>query len=274
MPDPLTSGGEALHPEALDCELTRRVWMLRVGEMALGIGFAGTLGVRASQRLALPPGLYQPLMDHLGHALESAGRFHPVAPGSLTDYVKPRTEPFHPLFFSPSDFAVVHRLTALILGEGSDAGNHAQSGVLEEVAEWIDLRVASSAGTRKAALALDPSQRAVMAAYHGAGTVHDLETFDAQKLCRDGLAWLEDESRSRHKTEFLALAADDQLQLLALMSDERIEKGVENPGIRFFKFLKSEVIRGFYTSQAGLKELDYKGNAFYARSPGCSNKLK
>jgi Gluconate 2-dehydrogenase subunit 3 len=273
MPHPLTSDGEALDPKALDSELTRRVWMLRVGEMALGIGFAGMPRARASQPIALPPGLYEPLTDHLGHALESAGRFHPVASGSATDYVKPRTEPFHPLFFSSSDFAVVHRLTALILGEGSDAGNHSQSGPVEEVAEWVDLRVASSAGTRKAALALDPSHRAVMVAYHGAGTVRDLETFDPQNVCRDGLAWLENESRARHRAEFLALSADDQLQLLAVITDERIQKDVENAGIQFFKFLKSEVIRGFYTSQAGLRELDYKGNAFYARSPGCS-KLK
>jgi hypothetical protein len=31
-------------------------------------------------------------------------------------------------------------------------------------------------------------------------------------------------------------------------------------------------VRGFYTSQVGLKELDSKGNAFYARSLGCDNK--
>jgi hypothetical protein len=32
------------------------------------------------------------------------------------------------------------------------------------------------------------------------------------------------------------------------------------------------LIRGFYTSRLGLKELDYKGNAFYAESPSCPNK--
>jgi hypothetical protein len=145
--------------------------------------------------------------------------------------------------------------------------------VVEEVADWIDLRVASSAGTREAALALDPSHRAVMVAYHGAGAVYDLETFDAQKLCRDGLAWLDDESRSRHDTEFLALAEKDQREVLARISDERLNKNPEAPGPRFFKLIKSEVIRGFYTSQVGLKELDFKGNAFYAQSPGC-NKLE
>jgi len=34
-------------------------------------------------------------------------------------------------------------------------------------------------------------------------------------------------------------------------------------------FLKSESIRGFYTSRVGLKELD-KGNSFYVKSSGCN----
>jgi hypothetical protein len=270
MPDPFTSHNEE-PDEPLDPEFTRRLWMLRVGETALGLGFAGALGARASQSISLPPGLYQPLRDHLGHALESAGRFHPIPPGSATDYVTPTTGRFEPLFFSRSEFAVVRRLTELILGEGSEAGNNGPASVVEEVAEWIDLRVASSAATREAASALDPSYRAVMVAYHGAAAMHDLETLDAQKLCREGLAWLEHESRARHNSEFLDIAEKDQLDILVAVSDERIHPKVESPGTRFVKFIKSEVIRGFYTSEQGLKELDFKGNAFYARSPGCSH---
>jgi Gluconate 2-dehydrogenase subunit 3 len=271
MPDSFPSHDEELE-EALDPEVTRRLWMLAVGETALGLGIAGALGARASQPASLPPGLYQPLTDHLGHALGSAGRFHPIPPDSPTDYVKPRTEPFKPLFFSPSEFEVVRRLTELMLGEGPEAGHSGRAGVVEEVAEWIDLRVASSPGTREAALALDSSYRALMVAYHGAGALHDLETFDPQKLCRDGLASLDDESRSRHQTNFLGIAERDQREILALVSDDRIEKKVDTPGAQFFEFFKSEVIRGFYTSQVGLKELDFKGNAFYARSPGCRSK--
>jgi gluconate 2-dehydrogenase subunit 3-like protein len=109
-----------------------------------------------------------------------------------------------------------------------------------------------------------------MVAYHGAGTLHELETFDAQTVCRDGLAWLQEESRSRHKAEFLEIGKRDQLSLLTAMSDEPINKDAQTLSARFFELIKSEVIRGFYTSQAGLRELDFKGNAFYARSPGCN----
>ncbi|MFL6350480.1 MAG: gluconate 2-dehydrogenase subunit 3 family protein, partial [Bryobacteraceae bacterium] len=191
------------------------------------------------------------------------------------DYVKPKAGPFEPRFFSPADFAVIRRLTELILGEGPGAGNNrpisdGPPNVVEEVAEWIDLRVFSSAGTRAAATALDQSHRAVMVAYHGAPTVRDLETFDAQTVCRDGLAWLQDESRSRHKSEFLSLGDRDQLEILTLISREGTNKDAQTSGARFFELIKAEVIRGFYTSQAGLKELNFQGNRFYARSPGCN----
>jgi hypothetical protein len=252
-----------------DPELTRRLWILGVGETALGLGFAGVMGADASQPVSLPPGLYQPLTDHLGHALESAGRLHPIPPGSPTDYVKPRTGPYKPLFFSSEEFAVIRRWTELILGE-SGAGKDDQASVVEEVAEWIDLRANSSAGTRAAAAALDPPHRAVMVSYDGAGTIHELETFDAQKVYRQGLAWLQEASRSRYQTDFLHIGEKDQLEILTAISDERINKDVQTPGTQLFQLIKAEVIRGFYTSQPGLKELDFKGNAFYARSPGCN----
>ena len=100
--------------------------------------------------------------------------------------------------------------------------------------------------------------------------MQELETFDAQKVYREGLAWLLGESRSRYGKEFLSIGERDQLEILGVISDKGINKGVQTPGTRFFQLLKSEVIRGFYTSQVGLKELDFRGNAFYARSPGCN----
>lgn len=254
-----------------DSELTRRLWILGLGETALGMGFAGALGAQTGEAIPLPPGLYEPLTDHLGHALKSAGRFHPIPPDSPTDYVRPRNEPFHPQFFSGAEFVVIKRLTQLLLGDKPDTGNDAQEGIVEEVAEWIDLRVFSSAGAHQAVLSLDPLHRALMVAYHGAGVVHDLEAFDAQKVCRDGLAWLTEHSRSRGGADFLHLGENEQEQILTVVSDQRSDKRIDDPGTRFFKLMKSEVITGFYTSRVGLTELDFKGNAFYARSPGCKS---
>jgi hypothetical protein len=57
--------------------------------------------------------------------------------------------------------------------------------------------------------------------------------------------------------------------VLGSISDARADKQTGNAGTKFFAYFKPEVIRGYYTSQAGLHELDFKGNSFYARSPGC-----
>ncbi len=255
-----------------DIEFTRRVWMLRVGEIALGLGIAGRLRARGAETSSLPPGLYQPMSDHLGHALQSADRFRPVPPGSPTDYVQRPAGPFHPLFFSDSEFAVIRRLTELILGEEARPERHEQNGAIDEVAQWIDLAVFSSAGTRRAALEMGPLPLAVVAAYHGSHALQALQTFDEQKAYRDGLTWLENASASHDNAQFLRLSPEDQKGILNAISDERLDGHTENSGTQFYKLMKSEVIRGFYTSRAGLKELDYRGNAFYARSPGCDRR--
>lgn len=251
--------------EEFDPELTRRLWMLTVGQTAIGLGI---VRIARGQTGAsnLPPGLYLPSTDHLGHALMSESRFHPIPPDSPTDYVKPGNAPFKPLFFSPAEFAVIRRITELILGGGTNTS------VIEEVAEWIDLSVFSAAGVREAALNLDAPYHALAVAYYGTDRVREIETHDPQKICREGLAWLAEESQSRHSADFVNLAEKDQLEILTLVSDERADKHVENAGTRFFKLIKFDVIRGFYTSKTGLKELDYKGNGFYAASPGCKTK--
>ncbi len=194
----------------------------------------------------LPPGLYVPSTDHLGHALMNRGEL----------------QPGNPLFFSPPQFAIVRRIAELILGEEPNAA------VGEEVAAWIDLRVFSSAALREAALHLDPLYRALALAYYGSTSVHELESFDPQKTCSEGLVWLAE------KGDFLSLDTNQQITLLDSISDTRRDKQIENPGTRLFAFMKSETIRGFYTSKAGLKELDYKGNGFYAVSPGCKQAPK
>lgn len=202
---------------------------------ASGLLPAGTL---------LPPGLYLPSSEHLGHALMSAGTFQSPAPR----------------FFSPPEFAIIRKIAELILGE--EPGTP----VAGEVAAWIDLKVSSSAGVRAAATGLESQYRTLAIAYYGGASVHDIESFDPQTICREGLAWL------RERGDFVSLDANRQIELLNSISDARPDKNDENAGTRFFAFIKSETIRGFYTSRTGLKELDFRGNGFYASSPGCRAK--
>jgi len=96
----------------------------------------------------------------------------------------------------------------------------------------------------------------------------ELETVDSQAIVRTGLELLEQQSRERFGREFLELAGTAQTDLVREIS--RVPP--ESPLGRCYLFLRREAIRGYFTSQAGLIELDYKGNAFYGACPGCESR--
>ena len=227
---------------------TRRQWLMRVGGGAFLAGWSG-VDVAAAE---LPPGVYEPSREHLGHAL--AG--HPMATGGETELVQIRSGTFQPAFFQGGEYRTLRELTGIILGEAAD------SGIVHEIAEWIDLTVSEAAAVRAAARGLSPAHRAVAIHYYGAEEVRRLEDFDAQKIVRDGLAWLDAESHG-----FGALDALQQLALVRRISNEKSD----HAGARFFAYLKRRVADGFYTSRAGLDELGFRGNAFYASPPGCEH---
>jgi hypothetical protein len=220
--------------------VTRRQWLLQVGGGTVLAGWSG-IDLAAAE---LPPGVYEPSRDHLGHAL--AG--HPVAPGGGTELVQIRTGAFQPAFFQPNEYRGIVQFVAGLLGETLDAA------IVHEIAEWIDLTVSESAAVRAAARALSPAHRTLAVHYYGAESVRKLEEFDAQKVVREGLAWMEANPLSQ--AEFNEIMAGSK---------------TDNTPTRFFSYLKERVIDGFYTSRAGLDELGYRGNAFYASPPGCEH---
>jgi hypothetical protein len=252
-------------PDDSDDELTRRAWLRRLGEITALAGLAPDLAAamtRTAQHAAadLPPGLFDPSAEHLTHVL--AARDAPVVPpGAETDYAVPRHGPFRPLFFSDRELEVVTRFVAVLLGSVDTA-------TLPETIAWIDLRLQSAAGIRQAARTLDPSHRALAVAYYGQDRVVELETVDWQGLVRTGLTLLEQHSRDRFNGEFIELGGAAQVDLVRNIS----QMPPDSPLGRCYQFLRREAIRGYFTSQAGLKDLDYKGNAFYGACPGCDTR--
>src|SRR5438105_15866085 len=128
--------------------LTRREWLMSLGSAVVLSGFRGAPGlVQADShpaRAPLPPGLYEPSLDHLSHALDSKGAFLPIRPGALTEYARPHPGPFVPQAFTEEEFAVVRRLVEIILGEDLKNASErlapgAPASIYDEVAEWIDL---------------------------------------------------------------------------------------------------------------------------------------
>lgn len=237
--------------------VTRRQWFLQLGGGVVLAGWSGA-DLDAAE---LPAGVYEASRDHLGHALAGG----PVAVGGETELILPRAAAFQPSFFSADEYRMIERLTALMLGEPPDAA------IVHEITEWIDLTVFDAAAVRSAARGLSPAHRAVAVAYYGAEPVRRLEEFDAQKVTRDGLAWIEAHSRRWHGGSFISRSEPKQIAIIQFISDERQDRATENAGTLFFSYLKVRVMDGFYTSRTGLAELGYRGNAFYASPPGCEH---
>jgi hypothetical protein len=257
-------------PDTESPDLTRREWLLRLGGTAVLMGFqgspvAGASGPDAVKTNQLPPGLYYPSEDHMTHALESDGRFRPIPTGSETDFLPPPGGPFAPQFFSLSDFKMVRSLVALVLGESESSGE--MGATTQEIAQWIDLEVYNSAAVRKAALDLSPQHRTLAVAFYGEDAVTALETHDPQKIWKEGLDWIARESNTSWSKPFIDASPASQSEILRSLNERA---GSDDAGTRLFVLLKNQVGHGFYTSQRGLKELDYKGNAFYAECPGCN----
>ena len=255
-------------PDDSDDDLTRRAWLLRLGELTALAGvaglvpdLAGSMSVIVEEAAAgLPPGLYEPSAEHLGHLL--AARDAPLIPrGAETDFAVPRRGPLQPLFFSRHEFDVVTRFVGVLLGS-------VDARALSETIAWLDLRLQSDAGIRHAARTLDSSHRALAVAYYGEAKVVELETVDWQAVVRTGVTLLEQQARERFGREFLELAGTAQTDLVGEIS----RMPPESPLGRGYLFLRRESIRGYFTSRAGLIELDYKGNAFYGACPGCDSR--
>ena len=152
-------------PDDSDDDLTRRAWLLRLGEVTALAGVAGLVpdlaAAMAVQDAAagLPPGLYEPSAEHLSHVL--AARQTPLVPrGAETDFAVSRGGPIQPVFFSHHELDVVTRLVGVLLG-------NVDARALSETIAWIDLRLQSDSGIRQAARTLDPSDRALAVAYYG-----------------------------------------------------------------------------------------------------------
>ena len=259
--------------------LTRRELLASLGSAVILSRFRGAPGQVQQDphaaSAALPPGLYRPSLDHLNHALASHGAFLTIPPGAQTEYVRPHSGPFLPQAFAQEEFAVVRRLVEIILGEDLKNASEkpalgAPASIYDEVAEWIDLAVASAPGTRSLARNLPVDQRVLAVAFFGSEEpVSYLESFEPERVCREGLAWLGEESQRRFAKGFLDIDAGGQAELVRAISDARADGSATHAGTRLFGFLKEESVRGFYTSRLGLKELGNQGDSFYGQSPGC-----
>jgi gluconate 2-dehydrogenase gamma chain len=153
--------------------------------------------------------------------------------GSPLAQIKPAV--YRPIFFTAPEYALIERLTDLII-PADDTPGARDAGV----SEFVDLMVSR-----------DP---------------------DLQRDFRTGLSWLNTHSRKTLGRAFLPLNADQQSALLEPLAYKKKFRPGQERGRRFFGLVREYTMMGFYTSEIGLKELDFPGLKFYAESPSCPHK--
>ena len=153
--------------------------------------------------------------------------------GNALLQIKPAA--YQPLFFSAPEYALVERLADIIIPSDETPGAR-EAGV----SEFIDLMTSR-----------DP---------------------ELQRNFRAGLRWLNARSRRIHGKAFLALTLDQQVAMLEPLAYKRKFRAGEERGREFFDLIREYTVMGFYTSEVGLKELDFPGLQFYAESPACPHK--
>lgn len=142
---------------------------------------------------------------------------------------------YRPQFFSAPEYALVERLTDLII-PADDTPGARDAGV----SEFIDLMVSRDS--------------------------------ELQRSFRHGLSWLDMRSRKNWGKTFLLLNPYQQTALLESLAYRKKFWTGDEPGQNFFDLVREYTVMGFYTSEIGLKELDFPGLRFYAESPACPHK--
>jgi gluconate 2-dehydrogenase gamma chain len=139
---------------------------------------------------------------------------------------------FVPQFFSATEFALIERLTELIIPSDDTPGAR-EAGV----AEFVDFMVA-----------------------------HDGEQ---QYDFRTGLTWLSAHSGRLLGRPFLELTQAEQISLLEPLAYRAKYRDGEEDGREFFRRVRELTVMGFYTSKIGYRELDNPALRLYSQSPAC-----
>jgi hypothetical protein len=77
---------------------------------------------------------------------------------------------------------------------------------------------------------------------------------------RGGLRWLDVQSARRFDKSFVDVTDKQRLELVDLIAYPEKAAPEMKQGVSFFNLMRDLVTTGFYTSEMGVKDLDYKGN--------------
>jgi gluconate 2-dehydrogenase gamma chain len=140
---------------------------------------------------------------------------------------------FVPRFFTSDEYTTVRILAELVIPRDGRSGGAIDAGV----PEFMDF-----------ILAENPSM---------------------QTPIRGGLAWLDTEARERFRRTFAALADAERRQILDDIAWPRRAKPEHSAGVAFFNRFRDLTASGFFSSEVGVRDLQYTGNQFVTEWQGC-----
>jgi hypothetical protein len=147
---------------------------------------------------------------------------------------RPRAATYKPKFFAALEWRTVRTLADIVIPRDARSGSATDAGV----PEFMDF---------------------VMTEYPG-----------NQARMRDGLAWLNAESRTRFGVPFPDAKPADRIALVEDIAWPAKAKPEHAAGVRFFSAFRDLTASGFFTSRIGVKDIGYMGNVPQATWTGCA----
>lgn len=140
---------------------------------------------------------------------------------------------YDPRFFTPHEWATVRILADLVIPRDERSGSATDAAV----PEYMDYLLA--------------------------------EEPDSQRWMRDGLGWLDAECRRRFSKAFLECAGSDRTALLDDIAWPARARPEMKEGVEFFNRFRDLTAAGFWSSKAGVEDLQYQGNTVVPEWTGC-----
>ncbi|HMI46578.1 MAG TPA: gluconate 2-dehydrogenase subunit 3 family protein [Gemmatimonadaceae bacterium] len=140
---------------------------------------------------------------------------------------------YAPKFFTAAEFRTARILADMIIPHDERSGNASDAGV----PEFMDF------------------------------TMNDRP--NNQKWMRDGLAWLDRQSNTRFGKSFVDATEAQRAQILDNIAWPARAPATMTEGVSFFNRFRDLTSSGFWSSQIGVKDLQYKGNVFVSEWNGC-----
>jgi gluconate 2-dehydrogenase gamma chain len=138
---------------------------------------------------------------------------------------------YSPKAFTPHQFRTLERLTDLII----PVENGAPGALAAGAAAWIDM-ISS-------------------------------ENDQLKTTYGNGFTWLDATMKQRGAADFVSATPEQQTALLDLIAYRRNQSPDLAPGIEFFGWVRRMTVDAFYTSEIGIKDIDYRGNRPMASYP-------